>query len=239
MADVKTVDDLIGPGAKPGTVPTDMEQSTGMERLEILGKMEGVDVFDMRPLDASRKGTMKEPILVRSAGDEQYAGCTGFPVDSHSVIWLTVRLPYPEKGPRREQLWIMLMDMQSRSPANVLSSGAPSAVTSTRWSTSVPRATTTTAMATITTAMRSPRTSATSSSRSTGKLAEKWSIGLRIANATTKNIERRRQSDLGSVGTAMDRRCRIGCGSCIEATLFSASSYSHRDARRAGYFMKT
>lgn len=67
-----------------------MEQSTGMERLEILGKMEGVDIFDMRPLDASRKGTLDEPILVRSAGDEQYAGCTGYPVDSHGVIWLTV-----------------------------------------------------------------------------------------------------------------------------------------------------
>lgn len=61
-----------------------------MERLEILGKMEGVDIFDMRPLDASRLGTLKEPIMVRSAGDEQYAGCTGYPVDSHGVIWLTV-----------------------------------------------------------------------------------------------------------------------------------------------------
>lgn len=47
----------------------------------------------MRPLDASRKGTLKEPILVRSAGEEQYAGCTGYPVDSHGVIWLTVRRP--------------------------------------------------------------------------------------------------------------------------------------------------
>ena len=54
--DIKTADDLFGPGAKPGTVPTDLEQSTGLERLEILGKMEGVDIFDMRPLDASRKG---------------------------------------------------------------------------------------------------------------------------------------------------------------------------------------
>lgn len=66
-----------------------------MERLEILGKMEGVDIFDMRPLDASRKGTLKEPILVRSAGDEQYAGCTGYPVDSHGVIWLTVSCTVP------------------------------------------------------------------------------------------------------------------------------------------------
>ena len=58
-ADVKSIDDLTGPGGKPGTVPTDLEQSTGMERLEILGKMESVDIFDMRPLDASRKGEIK------------------------------------------------------------------------------------------------------------------------------------------------------------------------------------
>ena len=56
ITEIKTIDDLTGPGAAPGTVPTDVEQSTGMERLEILGKMEGVDVFDMRPLDASRLG---------------------------------------------------------------------------------------------------------------------------------------------------------------------------------------
>ena len=47
---------IYGEGAKPGEVPTDEHQSTGLERLEILGKMEGVDVFDMRPLDSSRKG---------------------------------------------------------------------------------------------------------------------------------------------------------------------------------------
>ncbi|CAN8096385.1 unnamed protein product [Discula destructiva] len=95
LADIKTIDDLRGPGAQPGTVPTDLEQATGIERLEILGKMEGVDIFDMRPLDASRRGTLKEPIFVRSAGDEQYAGCTGFPVDSHPVIWLTITKERP------------------------------------------------------------------------------------------------------------------------------------------------
>jgi cytochrome c oxidase subunit 5b len=88
LSEVKAEDDLFGPGAKPGTVPTDLEQATGLERLEILGKMEGVDIFDMRPLDASRKGTMENPISVRSAGDEQFAGCTGYPADSHIVHWL-------------------------------------------------------------------------------------------------------------------------------------------------------
>ncbi|GKT96040.1 cytochrome C oxidase subunit VB [Colletotrichum tofieldiae] len=93
--EIQVEEDLTGPGAKPGTVPTDLEQSTGLERLEILGKMEGVDVFDMRPLDASRKGTIENPIPVRSAGEEQYLGCTGVPVDSHVTIWLTVRA-FPE-----------------------------------------------------------------------------------------------------------------------------------------------
>ncbi|RSL46064.1 Cytochrome c oxidase subunit 4, mitochondrial [Fusarium floridanum] len=88
LKEVRGEDDLFGPGAQPGSVPTDLEQATGLERLEILGKMEGVDIFDMRPLDASRLGTMAEPIVVRSAGEEQFAGCTGFPADSHNVHWL-------------------------------------------------------------------------------------------------------------------------------------------------------
>ncbi|KAJ1337422.1 cytochrome c oxidase subunit 5b [Microdochium nivale] len=93
--DVKTEDDLLGPGAPVGEVPTDVDQSTGLERLEILGKMDGVDIFDMRPLDASRKGTVENPITIRSAGDEQYAGCTGYPVDSHVVTWLGMNRERP------------------------------------------------------------------------------------------------------------------------------------------------
>ncbi|EMT70902.1 Cytochrome c oxidase subunit 4, mitochondrial [Fusarium odoratissimum] len=47
LKEIRTEEDLFGPGAAPGTVPTDLEQATGIERLEILGKMEGVDIFDM------------------------------------------------------------------------------------------------------------------------------------------------------------------------------------------------
>ncbi|TGZ82188.1 COX5B-domain-containing protein [Ascodesmis nigricans] len=88
--EIKTQSDLIGPGSAPGTIPTDIEQATGLERLEILGKMEGIDVFDMTPLDASRKGTLDNPITVESFGEERYLGCTGYPADSHTTIWLTV-----------------------------------------------------------------------------------------------------------------------------------------------------
>ncbi|KAI9049018.1 hypothetical protein LZ554_006867 [Drepanopeziza brunnea f. sp. 'monogermtubi'] len=93
--DIKTEADLFGPGAAPGTIPTDLEQATGLERLEILGKMQGIDIFDMKPLDASRLGTLDNPIMVKSFGDEQYAGCTGFPADSHNVIWLTMSRDRP------------------------------------------------------------------------------------------------------------------------------------------------
>jgi len=93
--EVKDETDLIGPGAAVGTVPTDLEQATGLERFEILGKMQGIDVFDMKPLDASRKGTLDNPIIVKSAGDEQYAGCTGYPADSHVTIWLTMSRDRP------------------------------------------------------------------------------------------------------------------------------------------------
>jgi cytochrome c oxidase subunit 5b len=93
--EIKTETDLLPPGAAPGTVPTDLEQATGLERLEILGKMQGIDIFDMKPLDASRKGTLDNPIVVKSFGDEQYAGCTGYPADSHVTIWLTMSRDRP------------------------------------------------------------------------------------------------------------------------------------------------
>ncbi|KAK2879537.1 hypothetical protein FQN49_000777 [Arthroderma sp. PD_2] len=93
--EAKTPSDLLAPGAKPGTVPTDLEQSTGLERLELLGKMQGVDIFDQKPLDASRLGTVQDPIVVQSAGEEHYVGCTGYPADSHTVIWLTVSKDRP------------------------------------------------------------------------------------------------------------------------------------------------
>ena len=40
-------------------------------------------------------GTLNDPILVKSYGDEQYAGCTGSPADSHVTIWLGVRISFP------------------------------------------------------------------------------------------------------------------------------------------------
>lgn len=81
-------DSLIGHAAKEGTIPTDLEQATGLERLELLGKLEGIDIFDSKPLDSSRTGTIADPILVDSYDNYRYIGCTGAPADSHEVQWM-------------------------------------------------------------------------------------------------------------------------------------------------------
>jgi cytochrome c oxidase subunit 5b len=57
---------LYGPGAKPNTVPTDIDQATGLERLQLLGDIEGFNVFDEGPLDSSRIGTKANPVLIPS-----------------------------------------------------------------------------------------------------------------------------------------------------------------------------
>lgn len=56
----------IGEGGKAGEVPTDLQQATGLERFELLHKLQGEEAFSMEPLDASRYGTLKEPVMVFS-----------------------------------------------------------------------------------------------------------------------------------------------------------------------------
>ncbi|EJF64527.1 cytochrome c oxidase polypeptide IV [Dichomitus squalens] len=81
---------IFGEGAKPGEVPTDENQSTGLERLQILGAIEGVEVFDLKPLDSSRIGTLVDPIKVFSLEPERLVGCTGSPAESHELLWFNL-----------------------------------------------------------------------------------------------------------------------------------------------------
>jgi hypothetical protein len=120
----------LPPGAAPGTVPTDLEQATGLERLEILGKMQGIDIFDMSPLPSDRVGTFDDPIVVKSAGDEFQLGCTGCPADSHVVRWLVVGLQqaFCKKDGQT--------DIMSRFHASDHSNGAMNVEVSIVWTTS-------------------------------------------------------------------------------------------------------
>ncbi|SCZ87623.1 BZ3500_MvSof-1268-A1-R1_Chr2-2g05089 [Microbotryum saponariae] len=55
-----------GPGGKPGQVPTDLEQATGLERFELLMKLKGEEAFSLDPLEVTRLGTVQDPISVFS-----------------------------------------------------------------------------------------------------------------------------------------------------------------------------
>ncbi|TIB66777.1 hypothetical protein E3P77_02051 [Wallemia ichthyophaga] len=81
---------VYGPGAESGTVPTDEAQATGIERIELLTKAQGNEMFDMSPLVVDRMGTMKDPIMVPSLTPIRIVGSTGFPADSNDTVWLTL-----------------------------------------------------------------------------------------------------------------------------------------------------
>lgn len=78
---------LYGEGAKPGTVPTDVEQATGLERLQLLGDIEGINVFDDTPLDSSYLGTKAKPVLVPS-----YV-CLPIPIGNYLTHFLITLFP--------------------------------------------------------------------------------------------------------------------------------------------------
>ena len=56
--------EIYGEGAKAGEIPTDVNQSTGLERLQILGAIEGVEVFESiyEKMQASTNQTQKEKL---------------------------------------------------------------------------------------------------------------------------------------------------------------------------------
>ncbi|KAK9453484.1 cytochrome c oxidase subunit VB-domain-containing protein [Dipodascopsis uninucleata] len=97
LSDAEKPTDLFGPGAEPGNVPTDFEQATGLERLELLGNMAGVDVFGMGPLPSDRIGTMEDPVVIDSGVKLQYLGCTGVPADSHDIEWMAATPERPSR----------------------------------------------------------------------------------------------------------------------------------------------
>jgi cytochrome c oxidase subunit 5b len=73
----ETADKSLGPGAAAGSVPTDIEQATGLERDELLAKLEGRELFDVEPLNMTHLGSVKNPIVVQSHDAIRFVGCTG------------------------------------------------------------------------------------------------------------------------------------------------------------------
>lgn len=87
--DIKSTEDLFGPGPKDGEVPTEYDQATGAARLEFLGKMAGIDVFDLGSCTPNRIGTPEDPIPVLSYDDYRFVGCGGIEGKNvHEIIYL-------------------------------------------------------------------------------------------------------------------------------------------------------
>ncbi|KAI9275683.1 cytochrome c oxidase subunit VB-domain-containing protein [Phascolomyces articulosus] len=86
----ESIEKNLGPGGQAGQVPTDLEQATGLERIELLAKLEGKEFFDMEPLNMTHIGTVKNPIVVKSHDNVRFVGCTGYPAESHDTIWISL-----------------------------------------------------------------------------------------------------------------------------------------------------
>jgi cytochrome c oxidase subunit 5b len=68
-----------------------LDQSTGLERAEILGKMQGKDIFDLAPLEVHVRGTKANPTIIRSRDPIRYVGCAGMLLLRLRFWWIVNR----------------------------------------------------------------------------------------------------------------------------------------------------
>lgn len=78
---------IQGDGAKDGEMPTDEQQATGLERFELLGKLKGVEVFDMEPLQMTHLGTTDKPIKVKSYVSTFFSSTKGGDEDARERLF--------------------------------------------------------------------------------------------------------------------------------------------------------
>eukprot|EP00834_Sanchytrium_tribonematis_P006975 NODE_571_length_5897_cov_0.529148.p8 type:complete len:136 gc:universal NODE_571_length_5897_cov_0.529148:3525-3932(+) len=78
-----------GPGGQPDKIPTDLEQSTGAERIELMHHLQGEDPYDMSVTTLKTKGTEKNPVIVKSLGmNDRVVGCYGVGKERHDIMWI-------------------------------------------------------------------------------------------------------------------------------------------------------
>jgi cytochrome c oxidase subunit 5b len=83
-------DVVLGPGGPGNRIATPWEHTVGLERIEYLARMSGRPLYLLDPLRIEHYGTLKEPISVDSVVGERIVGCTGYPKESHEVVWMLV-----------------------------------------------------------------------------------------------------------------------------------------------------
>ncbi|KAJ1562546.1 Cytochrome c oxidase subunit 4 [Cladochytrium tenue] len=88
----KPADPVIPGYRKDGVVPKNWELATGPERYELERNLAGHKVaFEgMNPIYLTSKPTAKNPYVIHGTDVVKYIGCTGFPADTHEIVWLTL-----------------------------------------------------------------------------------------------------------------------------------------------------
>lgn len=90
-ANSRTDEPVVGPGGPSDRIPSMYEQSAGLERLEYLANLAQRPLFLDQPLRPTAFGTLASPVPVPSISGERIVGCSGFPTDSHELMWFEVR----------------------------------------------------------------------------------------------------------------------------------------------------
>jgi hypothetical protein len=67
----------VGAGAKPGTIASQVEQATGLEREEYLLSLQGKKLFNLEPNPPKHFGTKQNPVVIYTQYGERQVGCQG------------------------------------------------------------------------------------------------------------------------------------------------------------------
>ena len=67
----------VGSGAKPGTIASQVEQATGIERDEYLASLQGKKFFNLEVSGSKQFGTKQNPTVIYSHFGERQVGCQG------------------------------------------------------------------------------------------------------------------------------------------------------------------
>jgi Cytochrome c oxidase subunit Vb len=68
---------VVGPGAPPGEFATEYEGAAGLERLDYLARVQGINIYNDDALRVDHYGTLDNPIQVPTVVGERIVGCTG------------------------------------------------------------------------------------------------------------------------------------------------------------------
>jgi cytochrome c oxidase subunit 5b len=91
---------------RSSSVPSDLEQSTGLEREEYLLKREGKELFP-KTITYDHYGTPERPTYIPCSEDSRIVGCSGFPRESHEYTFFELKKDEPQRCAECGQYFVL------------------------------------------------------------------------------------------------------------------------------------